>query len=594
MKRFLPVILAAPLVAQELTFQRTERDWPAVYAGTSASLVAGAFVPDHVGRSAVLMRGGQAYMSFQPLQFDHFAAVATPAALASTPLLSARQLATLPNHDGTAADRVAAVVAGGVDLWHYVNGQFVSVQGVDAAYAGAVELRSGVHQMPGGAENHFVAFTDTWVQGGVHMADDTIVPGPRIPTPANTTVWDVATVDWVAGGMPEIVVLSSAGLFVLDFLGNSLAMQPFPVVGRGALCAIDQAGTPGVTAVIPTGTGQWLARTWQSGSATTWDSPTFLLPSIPTGIVAAQLTDDSYSEVLVSCTDNLERVMVGTIDGPTWQNGYYIEKSDPSATADHTASILDDIDRDGEPDLIVQSDGGNHLVVIGSVPEQMATFSGLSYNKLPVPMLSSPDMRAVISEDLSVNHSMFASTDNGLLVRFALPAGMGNQMEIHCYQYDMVGAVVLPAVVGSYYATVPPGSSDKDFEMLIPVPPPQHGVVVSRYLEFTLVDNANDAAMSSTRSVFGRYTVYDKNVEASLLIANQLIPGGNLWLLKAALYLDIWEEPAHDPETVLHPVQNSSVHARYVGAYEATDELEGDLQEPEGAPPIAIPSYLIP
>ncbi|MFN3242869.1 MAG: hypothetical protein ACE37K_15315 [Planctomycetota bacterium] len=593
MKLLLPLILAAPLVSQELQFYRTERDWPASMTGVSASLVAGQHVPDHVGRSVLLMRAGQAYLSFQPLQFDHFAAVGTPAALAATALPSARQLAPLPNHDGTASDRVAAVVAGGVDLWRYDNGQFVSVAGGEAAYAGAVQIRSGVHHTAGGPENHFVAFTDSWVQGGVHMADDTIVPGPRIPTPANTTVWDVATVDWVAGGMPEIVVLSSAGIFVLDFLGNALASQAFPVFGRGSLCAIDQGGTPGVTAVIPTGSGQWFARTWQAGSTTTWDSPTFLLPSIPNGIVAAQLTDDAYSDVVVSCTDHLERVMIGTANGPTWQNGYYLRKHDPSATPSHTASVLDDIDRDGELDLVLQADGSEQLVVVADFAEQMHDHTGQLFAKAPVPTLSSPEIRGLVTDPAYLTSWQFPQNHAALIVRFDLPTGLNDQMEVRCYQYGMQGDVVDTSSVTTYYADLPTGASGGTFDMMIPVPLEQNGTIVGRLLEFTLVDNGNDGFAS--KSVLGRFTRHPGEVLASVLIADMMDANGSLWLIKpfSNVVANWGELVVAGLETILHPNQNSGNSSRYLGGYEPTEDLTGQQTDPVGAAPLEIPSILL-
>ncbi|MCK5940829.1 MAG: VCBS repeat-containing protein [Planctomycetes bacterium] len=584
------------------------RDWPTTasggysFQGTSSSLVVGSFVPGHDGVCAVVMRDGAGYLSFQPQVFEHFVGVELPSPLASSPVASARQLATLRNH-GTGTDRLAAVVAGGVDLWHYgydpatQTRRFLPVgAGPDANFAGATDIRAGVHQVASGPENHFVAFSSTWAQGAVVLADDSIVAGTRVNVPAGSFVWDVTPIDWVPGGLPEIAALTSDGLFVFDFAGQPIDGQAFPT-DRGRICAIDQDGAVALCAVIPSG-GQWVSRTWVAASSTTWDSPTFSLPDCPTGVSAVHLTDDGYSEVVVSTVDDLERIMIGTVNGPTAQGGYFLRKHAPTSTLNHTATVIGDLDRDGLPDLLQQCDGSNQLIWVGAIQEQMheellQPFSGQASPSLPEPELRGVFIEGDIASSSLPDFSSFPAGYDALILRFTLPDDLPDGRELRVFQYPVVNGDTDLSVVEVAAAAIPSGSQGAVFDIAVPLPLASSGDF-KVVLEFALYDAASGTPIDSSSPVFGRYMGYlSGKAETETLLADMLDRSNPLWKL-GSYFMEAWQQMVAELNTHLHPGEpDPGQPARYLGGYEATGDLVGSERPAGGGTPLPIPGVII-
>ena len=83
------LLLASLLPAQgvpELEFDRVQITWPNQpngpysFSGLDRTMACGAFLDGFDGRSVVVIRGTNLYMSFQPVLFEHLVGVPTPVA----------------------------------------------------------------------------------------------------------------------------------------------------------------------------------------------------------------------------------------------------------------------------------------------------------------------------------------------------------------------------------------------------------------------------------------------------------------------------------------------------------------------------------
>ncbi|MEO0481354.1 MAG: hypothetical protein AAF196_17940 [Planctomycetota bacterium] len=609
--------LAGPVTAQatQLPDAITARTWPTFdaaihpptsnFSGTSSSLVMGGFVPHHPGRCAVLRRGGSYYLSFQPASVNHFAEVIFPAAPAATPLLSPRQLATLPSHDG-GTDSLALISTDGLEVLRYDGLGFAPLNGgPDDSFEGAYEIRSSVHQSPTGPQNYVVTFNSEWVQAGQVASDGTVIASTRIYAPPGAEVRDATAIDWAPGGFPEIGILTSTGIFVCDALGNLIAFES-STSERGRICTIDITSTPALCAFVQE-SGQWKTRTWAPGASATVDSSPFTLPQNPTGIVPADVTRDGHSELIVSIPNEQEVILLGTAQGPIWaEGGLFLEKHAPSATQNRTIAVVDDLDRDGDPDLIAQCDASNQLVLYSDIGQHVSGAVGTPFLESNAPQLTQPSMRGIVeSEDLPTDLAGVLPADSiGLVMRFELPLQLEDHMEIRCYFYRSEGKKLYPDIEEAWGAPVINAQPGGVMDVLVPAPESLSGSAdVERIIEFILFDTSTGEPAKSTVSLFGRYLGSGDSKEENFFLERRLDQDQSVWLLadyllspetgNTLLFDDVWGLIDIVVGTFLGPTSNPLANRSvYLGTYEPTSELDAEAEKPSGKPASPIPTSL--
>lgn len=587
----------------EIDFDRIERPWHvpevgevipngATFAGADTDLICGAFIPNHDGRSAVVVRGGTAYLSFQPASFDHMVPVTMPGTLAP----GGAKLGTLAAIDG-GADRIAALTNLGLEIWRYDDQSgFVPVaaQGPDAAFVGARRIIAGLHSIPGGPENHVLAIGPGWVRGGIIMNNDQLLTGPQISFPPMVNVLDAAPVFWTGADLPEIGVLTTAGLFVLDIAGNVIDSLA-GTASDGLICTLRQAGVPALCAVVDSGS-DWVLHTWPSNGSSALTSGTFGMPTGPTGITSVDLDSDNYPEIVVSAKDSVRRAFFGSATGPTLLSRLHVHDVDSNATSSLPLSndvpmVVDDIDRDGNPDFVIQSSATNQLIVMLDALPQTVQQVSLPPTSIPdYDGLGAPEM---LGQMAGVGTWAAPGTQRDLFgMRFDIPSWVPNGMALQIFVYPQANGKFSPEAIACFHYSLPGGAADHKFDVLVPVG--RHSVLSvgeshSYVFEARLIDMLGNSPVEATKPSLCQYDVYESMI-GDAAFESQLNPthqGG--WAIGLmGLSLQEWNNNSFSPYADPFDPDTGSPPSRYIGIVIPVDSIPADIELPKSIPPTSL------
>jgi len=578
------------------TYQSLALDWTTNEPGVTTCVTSGAFVPGHPGRSAVALRGGALYWAFEPTIFPSIAAIPTPLAAGQTLVT----VAALPSVDD-GADRLAVVTSAGFDVWEYTAGAFVSCSGGTplAGFVGATELRCGVHKVSGVEQNHVLAIGPNWVRGVVVLADDTTFAGAPTTIAGGQTLLDGAILQWVAGDLPEVAVLTTSGMFVFDVFANSVASTPFTCT-VGKLCGTTTSGNRALCAVTDSGS-DYILRTWQVGGTVT-PSTTFPMPAPPVGIFSIDRDTGTQRDIGVSSTDSVLRCFRGGGAGPLGGADLHeVNIIDPAGlpanpTANDVRPVVDDVDYDGYLDIVFSHRATDQLLILNSVLPDFVTGAldepdpGFAKSPMgqPTGLFSSPDANwAFPSAMQSVPHDAAG-------VRIRLPDWVTDEYVLRVVRYpvsDVDGKVDMSAL-GVYDYPLQTSYAQHDFDVLVPVEE-RAGLLttqrVHEMLEFMIVGISNKKGDASPPAlldywVIGGTSLADENQWDAAFAAYagwnwgwpigwpiDIGPDGDAWFNSANV--PGVPPPVTDPGTGDPPIPTAS---RYIGVIVAVDIVLSD------------------
>ncbi|MFK7742478.1 MAG: hypothetical protein AB8H80_19350 [Planctomycetota bacterium] len=485
-------LLAASLQAQiRIDAEYTAISWPSpsasapTFAGPDRAMICGQFVPGHLGPCAVVVRDQHLYMSFQPLMFPGIMAAGAPTVLAGS-----RSIAALRRNDD--ADLVAALEPGGLRIWGYDPAigfdPVAASASVNGDFAGATRLDTGTHIAGGGAtEHHVIASNTSWVRCATMDSSLAVTAAPIVSMAAGVTLFDARAIDWVAGGLPEVALLTSTGVVVIDHLGNPLAVG----VGSGSpteghLITMRNNSAP-MICVATHGTGSWNLSSWVAGSSsgTLTMASAYVIPGTGsgsgvdvTGLDKVDLVDDAMPEVVVSCTDSLRRVFFGSTTGPAPHSAgaVEIEDVDPASLpvtplANNAPARFYDIDRNGNVDMVIPSTASDELVIIHDIlPQVQWILLSNDTDGTLTGTVSDPRALGRIDDAGGWAFDVHAEHDNddGLALRLTLPSGVTADHALQVYSYDLVNGVPQLSTVDAF--KYPLASDFQAVDFVVPVP----------------------------------------------------------------------------------------------------------------------------
>ena len=601
---FLGASTALAQIPTDIDFDRIERPWlvpgagqtfsgGATFTGADTDLICGAFIPRHNGRSAVVVRGGIAYLSFQPASFDHLVPVPIPGTMAP----GVGKIGTLQAIDG-GADRVAALTTQGLEVWRY-DDQLgfvpVAAQGPDASFLGARRIVTGLHSISSGPENHVLAIGPGWVRGGIIMNNDQLLTGPQIDFPQSIGVLDAIPVFWTDGELPEIAVLTTIGMFVLDILGNQIDSLAGTATD-GLLCTLRQGNVASLCAVVDSGS-DWVLQTWLSDESPVLTSGTFTMPSEPTGITSVRLDSDSYPEMVVSAKDSVRRVFFGSAAGPTLLSRVHVHDVDSTTTSSLPLSndvpmVIDDIDRNGNPDFVIQSSATNQLIVmLDALPQTENFVSNVTTTGDESEGLGAPGMLGQFE-----NVGTWAAPGNQrdlFGMTFRIPSWVPNGMTVQVFVYRSDGVKFTPEVVACWHYALPLDPAGRLFDILVPVE--QHSELnpgeAHRYMfECNLIGVEGVSTVEETKPVICQFDLY---YDSSQLDSVQFFQDLNetylsTWVIETgSLLQEDWNEDSFtvfadpfDPTT--------SLPSRYIGTVVPVGSMPAEIELPKSIGPTSL------
>lgn len=485
------------------TYESLALDWTTNEPGTTTCVTSGAFVAGHPGRSAVAVRGGALYWAFEPTVFQRIAAVPTPLTAGQTLVT----VAALPSIDH-GPDRLAVVTSAGFDVWEYTGGAFVSCSGGTplAGFVGATELRCGVHKISGVEQNHVLAIGPNWVRGVVVLADDTTYPGALTTIAAGQTLLDGAILQWVAGDLPEVGVLTTSGMFVFDVFANSVASTPFTCT-VGKLCGTTTSGNRALCAVTDSGS-DYILRTWQVGGTVT-PSTTFPMPAPPVGIFSIDLDVGTQRDIVVSSTDSVLRCFRGGGAGPLGGADLHeVNIVDPAnlpapATANDVRPVVDDVDYDGYLDVVFSHRATDQLVILNSVLPDFVTkaLDEPDPGHAKDPMGQPRGLFSNASANWAFPSSMQSVTLDGVGVRVDLPNWVTDEYVLRVARYPVVDGKAVLTASGVYDYPLQTTYAERDFDVIVPVDERAGETEVHEMLEFMIVGINNQKGDASPSQV---------------------------------------------------------------------------------------------
>jgi hypothetical protein len=323
----------------------------------------GRLIHNHPGRVLAIVRDDKVFLALDPANLASFEEVTPPG-------IDVFALACLPTAAGGGTDRLAALTGGGLAILS-ATGQAPDLLACAPlpAFAGCRVLASR-HWQVGAVRHHLLAGSgDATQPGTVRLA---IVGDAAASTPvglgtfvAGAHVLDLAFVDWVVGGAPELAVLTAAGLAIVD-------------AGLAVVAAVPQATLGGKLGVVPrepagedllgvVQLGTWhLFRHAPAGLAWCGELPLPASASVR-GVAVGHLDSDACPDLMVS-TDGLARVVVLASGGgfPT-DAAILLHDADPESGAvasNGCPGLLDDVDDNGEVDAVALS-----RITIGSATD---------------------------------------------------------------------------------------------------------------------------------------------------------------------------------------------------------------------------------
>jgi len=400
---------------------RVEHAWPAAMTGPSSDVAVGAFVGGHPGRSAVTVRNGSLVLSFQPAVVEQFVPVGWSGIAA---------IATIPGMDGR-RDRLAAVSAAGLHVLKLGEAGFVNANaGPLASWADSIDVKCAVFGSGAAATTLFLGIAPNAVRVAMLGASDAAVPIVAVPLPAPGQVLDAVLMDWWVGGLPEIVALTTSGLFVLNLAGTVEESMP-GTTDAGKLAVLHGMPVPSVLQVTRQGS-QWRVDTVSSGNVLAGGFLTLARPLV--GLALTELNGDSYADAVVSTGESVRHVLLGSAQGPQAESSGRVDIADVAPTTplsplvDNLANlVVDDIDLDGRHDFVIAQQAANELVVIPAVQSQLVAHFQPG---LPVVVdaatglaLEAPVGWLVDGSPLPFHTSAFWGDKDALVLRLRLPEG---------------------------------------------------------------------------------------------------------------------------------------------------------------------------
>lgn len=357
--------LSAQIVLQD-EITRVQTAWPASAQGVVADLAAGAFRLGHPGRSAVMLRNGALELCYQPAVLHHWVAAGGS---------GLTRIAALPSGAQGRRDRLVAMSAQGLHLMSLGSSGFATIGGGPFAnWIGVADVKAYLFPIQGTDTPLILGIASTGVRVATLGATDNIVPVAEVPVPSTMQVLDAVLVDWVAGGWPEILALTTVGTFVVDLATLSIAAQLTSITTSAGFLA--QLPDGAFVVQLTQAGSDWRVVTLLPGQ--TYDTePVFSLAKPPTGLVTGRWNEDDFPDVIISTGELVRHVLTGDAEGPRSALAYRLQITDyagtpPGNPVDNVApAIVDDIDYDGEKDLLAINQTGGKLVVTRELRRQI-------------------------------------------------------------------------------------------------------------------------------------------------------------------------------------------------------------------------------
>lgn len=336
---------------------RAIHDWPTQppFANDQFRRVAtGRLISSHPGRVAAIVRDQRVFFALDPANLAAYEDV-TPSNA------TVYEVATLATGTEGGTDRLAAITGGGLAVLSATgNGTGLAIGPPLSAWATCRVLKTRIWNNAGTRYHVLAAGADTNVAGLVRigMVDD--AGGAPFDTGAyagTATVLDIAFVDWLPGGTPELAILTTAGLVFVSVNGTVIGSVSKSVVA-GKAAAIP-ASTSGENLLLTVKiNGQWqLAR--QSPGGTTVHGvlplpPTTVVRGVSLGLISA----DADLDLMISTTDGQRWFVMGSDGAYQASAAVAVDDLPPVAGASYANScpgVLDDMDLNGEIDALVLS-----------------------------------------------------------------------------------------------------------------------------------------------------------------------------------------------------------------------------------------------
>jgi hypothetical protein len=435
--------LAAQLVLQD-EITRVENPWPASAQGVVTDLVAGAFRIGHPGRSAVMLRNGALELCYQPAVLQHWVSAGGS---------GLTRIATIPGGSQGRCDRLAALSAAGLHVMGLGPSGFATLgAGPFANWIGLVEVKAVIVPYQGVQTPLMLGIGPTGVKVATIGPNVSVVPVADLPVPPTMQLLDAVLVDWVAGGLPEVVALTTSGTFVIDIATLSVVEQLTSITtGAGFLAQLPDGAF--VVQLTQAGT-DWRVVTMMPGQ--TFDTePVFSLAKPPTGLVTGRWNEDDFPDVIVSTGELVRHVLTGDADGPRSALAHRVQITDyagapPGGQVDNVAAaIVDDIDYDGEKDLLAVNQTSGKLVLTRELRRQIVANDPGSQIPVTLDTQTGVRLEAVIGY-----HHGFPGTnapanwqtglspllEDSLAVRCSLPSGWENEQKLLVTTYPLVAS----------------------------------------------------------------------------------------------------------------------------------------------------------